>query len=414
MTGTQVGSGTAGRRALHSWPGRAITAALLVTALLVTAGGCGRAALAPADGASRSAPGTARDTVAQSGSPASGGRALTVLSASFVSASVGWLLATPCADQVRTCRTVLMRKTVDGGRTWFAVPAPDAPAADIYQGSPPADAVGAILFTGAGEGWAFGPALWQTRDGGATWRKTSVPGGPVLDVAMAADRVLAVTGRCADGGRACSVRVYSRAARSDQWRAVPGAAGTGVRGARLVVSGGVGYVFAMAADLGKPLLLAGPADGSARWRSRPDPCRAAWSGALAAAPGGWLFLGCGLEPGAGEQIKAAYLSGDGGRSWREVASPPSGGYLGGASMSPAGTIFLSGGRMDVYVSRDHGRSWHESPSLANAAGQAGAGFPLVGSTITDTRGVTFQEGVDQQQVWLTSDGGRHWTPVTVR
>ena len=67
-------------------------------------------------------------------------------------------------------------------------------------------------------------------------------------------------------------------------------------------------------------------------------------------------------------------------------------------MSPGGTIFLSGGRMDVYVSRDRGRSWQASPSLENAAGLAGAGFPLVGLTITDTAGFAFQAGVDQQQV----------------
>jgi hypothetical protein len=99
-----------------------------------------------------------------------------VLSASFVSVSAGWLLATPCADQVQTCRPVVMRETVDGGRTWFVAPAPDAPPADMFQGSPPTNAVGAVVFTGGGQGWAFGPALWQTRDGGATWQKMSVPG----------------------------------------------------------------------------------------------------------------------------------------------------------------------------------------------------------------------------------------------
>jgi hypothetical protein len=36
--------------------------------------------------------------------------------------------------------------------------------------------VGAILFTSAGKGWAFGPALWQTCDGGAAWRKMSAQG----------------------------------------------------------------------------------------------------------------------------------------------------------------------------------------------------------------------------------------------
>jgi photosystem II stability/assembly factor-like uncharacterized protein len=390
MIGTQAGSSTAGWRALHAM-------AWAIAAGLLFAAACGRAA-----------PGTARS------SPAAGprgGGTLVVLSASFASASTGWLLARPCADQVQTCRTIVLRKTVDAGRTWFAVPAPGAPPADIYQGVP---SVGAILFTSTRAGWAFGPSLWQTRDGGATWQKMSFPGGPVQDLAVAGDQVLAATSRCGDGGAACSFRVYSASAGSDHWRPVPGAAAMGVRSAQLVVSGDVGYELAITADLGKPLLLGGPVTGPAGWRPVPDPCTSAWSGALAAAPGGWLFLGCGLEPGAGNQMKTAYLSDDGGRSWRRVASPPFGGYLEGASMSAGGTTFLSGSRMDIYISWDRGRSWHESPSLANAAGLANAGFSLVGVTVTDTQGFAFQEGVYPQQIWLTRDGGRRWTPVTIR
>jgi hypothetical protein len=383
-----AGSGTAWRRPL---------ACLTAAGLLVATAACGGAA-----------PDTARGTVVH------GGGALTILSASFVSASAGWLLATPCADQVQTCRTVVVRKTVDGGRTWSAVHAPDVPPADMFQGSPPASAVGTILFTSARAGWAFGPALWQTRDGGLTWRKMRGPGGPVQDLSGVGDRVLAVTSRCRDDGSACTFRVYSALDGSDDWRAVSGATAAGVRSAQLVVSGDVAYVFAIAGEEGKPLLLAGPVNGSAPWRSVPDPCTSAWSGALAAARGGWLFLGCGLEPGAGNQVKNAYLSDDGARTWRKLASPPFGGYLAGASMSAGGTIFLSGERMDVYISWDRGRSWHESPSLENAAGLAGAGFPLVGLTVTDTRGFAFQEGTFPQQVWLSRDGGRHWTPVTVR
>jgi photosystem II stability/assembly factor-like uncharacterized protein len=386
-----MGSGVIGTAWLRS------LACLAAAGLLAAVAACGGAA-----------PGTARRAVARSAGT------LTVLSASFVSASTGWLLATPCADQVEKCRTVVMRKTVDGGRTWFAVPAPDAPPADMFQGIPPTGAVGAILFASAREGWAYGPALWQTRDGGATWQKMSIPGGPVQDLVVAGDRVLAVTGRCGIDYPACSFRVYAAAAGSDSWRAVPGAAGTRVSSVQLAVPGGVGYVFALKVDFGKPVLLSGSVNGSVRWRPRPDPCRGAFTGALAAAPGGWLFLGCGNEPGAGNQLKTAWLSDDSGRTWREVASPPFGGYLAGASMSPRGTIFLSGERMDVYISWDRGRSWHESPSLENAAGLANAGFPLVALTVTDTQGFAFQEGTDQQQVWLSSDGGRHWAPVTVR
>ncbi len=415
------------RRARHLWSALVITASLLAdtASLLVGVTSCSGSAPVLAGGADRSALGTAEHGVAPSGSPtavagqagggqAGGGQRLTVLSASFVSAAVGWVLGTTCADQVATCRTVVMRKTVDGGRTWIPIPAPDAAPADIYQGIPPPNAVGSLVFTGGGTDWAFGPALWRTRDGGATWRRLSVPGGPVQDLTVDGGRVLAVTGRCGVDVGACSVRVYAAMAGSDDWRAVPGASGTGIASVRLASSGGVGYLLAVASGPGRPLLLAGPVNGTARWRSIPEPCGGASTGALAAAPGGKLFLGCGGEPGVGNQVKAGYLSGDGGRSWRRVASPPFGGYLGSASMSPGGTIFLSGSRMDVYVSSDDGASWQSSPGLASAAGLAGAGLPLVASAITDTEGFAVQEGVYQRQLWLTSDAGRRWTPVTVR
>jgi hypothetical protein len=136
--------------------------------------------------------------------------------------------------------------------------------------------------------------------------------------------------------------------------------------------------------------------------------------AVAAAAGGWLFIGCGSEPGAGQQLKTAYLSGDGGRTWRRVANPPSGGYIGSASMTRGGTIFLSGGRMDIYISRNRGRSWQISRSLNYAAGLAGAGFGLLAAATSNTTGYATQLGVYRHQLWLTGDGGRRWTPVTIR
>src|SRR5580698_853853 len=186
--------------------------ALALVVLLVAA--CGQPATA------HSVRGASRPVVAP----------LTVLSVSFVTASRGWLLATPCADQPPTCRTVVVRETADGGRSWFPVSAPSAPPADMYQSSQPAGAVGTILFTSGGRGWAFGPALWQTTDGGATWRRVNGPGGQVEDVMVDAGRVLALTERCWP----CRMQVYAApadaaAAGTDDWRAVPGASSTGAR-----------------------------------------------------------------------------------------------------------------------------------------------------------------------------------------
>jgi hypothetical protein len=79
---------------------------VITTALRVVGTVCGQAAAPSAAGASRSALGTAGGSA--------GGGMLSVLSASFVSPSAGWLLATPCPDQ--TCRTLVMRETADGGR----------------------------------------------------------------------------------------------------------------------------------------------------------------------------------------------------------------------------------------------------------------------------------------------------------
>jgi photosystem II stability/assembly factor-like uncharacterized protein len=298
---------------------------------------------------------------------------------------------------------------VNGGRTWTAVHAPAAPAADMFQSSPPPDAVGSVYFASESDGWAFGPALWRTTDGGATWRRARVP-GPVAGLAVAGGgRMLAVTGR--PGTR--DVRLYAAPAGTDDWRAIPGAALSDVSGASLAVSGRTGYLLAARYDLARPVLLAGPVSGPPRWRALPEPCPGSWSAALAASPG-WLFAGCGSEPGAGSQLKTAFVSRDGGHVWHRVASPPAGGYLGGATMSAGGTIFLSGERMDIYISRDRGRGWHESPSLRTAAGLANAGFFLGAEVVTGKAGVAFEKGVGTRQVWLTGDGGRRWSPVTVR
>jgi hypothetical protein len=194
---------------------------LIIAALLAAATACSAGDASPGT-AGQTALRTGASAVAaasRTGAPVAAAAAakpakrIDVLSASFASASTGWLLAElPCSHQVHPCRTtVLMRETTDGGRTWFAAPAPPALPVDMFQSSPPAGGVGGVLFTSARDGWAFGPGLWRTTNGGASWRRL------------------------------------------------------------------------------------------------PEPCAGANWGALAAA-GGWLFLGCGGEPGAGSQLKSAYVS----------------------------------------------------------------------------------------------------------
>src|ERR1700726_645022 len=112
---------------------------LIITALLTAATACS------AGDASRATAGKAASRIGAAtvaGAPAKPAKRIDVLSASFASGSTGWLLAeSPCAPQVNPWRTaVLMRDTTDGGRTWFAAPAPPALPANMFQSSPPPDA----------------------------------------------------------------------------------------------------------------------------------------------------------------------------------------------------------------------------------------------------------------------------------
>lgn len=335
------------------------------------------------------------------------------ISATFISPSAGWLLGLRACHRPG-CSWLRMRKTTDGGRHWSAVPAP--PARHEFQpGHGTRSSVSQIRFADTADGWAFGPGLWATHDGGVSWHRVSTHGQYVQSLETAGGWVLAVLSRCAPQGSPCNgVAVYSSPVAADSWRQVPGAGGA-YRSASVVVSGNTGYVTDVP-GLGRTAAVAvqaGPADGSAGWSSLRSPCRRAWGvwGAwLAATPGGTLVMACANQPSAGWQAKRAYLSANGGQSWQRLDDPSWAGYLGGISITPAGTIFLSGPRYDVWASRDHGHSWHDV-----LADRSGAANGFAAAMTTDTQGFALpQSAAVRGIIWFTYDDGHTWRPVTVR
>lgn len=203
-----------------------------------------------------------------------------------------------------------MRNTTDRGRHWSAVPAPPA-RYEFQPGHGTRSSVSQIRFADAADGWAFGPGLWATHDGGVSWHRVSTHGQPVQSLETAGGWVLAVLSRCAPQGSPCNgVAVYSSPVAADSWRQIPGAGGA-YRSASVLVSGNTGYVTDVP-DLGPTAAVAvqaRPADGAAEWSSLRSPCRRAWGvwGAwLAATPGGTLVMACANQPSAGWQPKRAY------------------------------------------------------------------------------------------------------------
>jgi len=89
----------------------------------------------------------------------------------FVSPFEGWLLGGVACGGA-TCAAVL--RTLDAGRTWASIHAPNA-GLSTGPGSSN-EGVSGLRFANARDGWAFGPDLWVTHDGGATWRKITITG----------------------------------------------------------------------------------------------------------------------------------------------------------------------------------------------------------------------------------------------
>ncbi len=110
-----------------------------------------------------------------SGSPAATSASLAGFqpaSVTFVSPSAGFVLGTQ-ACATGSCTT--LGATADAGRTWVkAGVLPPALTGD-------AQGVRKVRFATASDGWAFGPQLWSTHDGGRSWRQVPEP-GPVSDV----------------------------------------------------------------------------------------------------------------------------------------------------------------------------------------------------------------------------------------
>src|SRR5258706_4537046 len=127
-----------------------------------------------------------------------------------------------------------MAGTRNYGGTWTEVGARQAGPPDASSG------VSQVRFLDSANGWAYGPELYATHDGGVAWHRIAPLPGRVVDLSAAGGRAFAVIGTgCSGTGShyttGCSgFDLYSAAARGGQWRAVSGGAG-----AVAAASGGV-------------------------------------------------------------------------------------------------------------------------------------------------------------------------------
>jgi photosystem II stability/assembly factor-like uncharacterized protein len=335
-------------------------------------------------------------------------------SVTFIGTYTGWVIGqagTPghCATQY--CTSVA--RTADAGKTWAGRAAPVTGPADGATG------VSEIRFLNADDGWAFGPQLFATHDGGQTWTQVDTGGLRVADLETVGDRAFALFASCtgtgaAFAGQCTRYTLYSSPASADDWTPVgPATSGLAGGAASLVLTETRGYLLSPGR-----MLYSGPVDGGAAWQPvKAIPCRVGTpladgqpTGALlAAANPANLILVCASSnvPGS-QQAKQVFTSGDGGIIWQNAGPAPALGLATSVAATAAGTYVLATDQgIDVRLT---GSAAWQAATLGGPPPSGGFGY--VGMT-TDKQGIALPANPAAGTVWFTFDGGKTWTPTSV-
>jgi hypothetical protein len=337
-------------------------------------------------------------------------------SVTFVGPNVGAVIGqagTPGQCATRYCTS--LAGTSDYGANWYGVNAPVTGAPDGSSG------VSQIRFLNTRDGWAFGPGLWVTHNGGASWTPEQTSGLRVTDLETAGDMAFALfascTGTGSDYGSGCtSFSLQESADSGDQWTPVPGASASlsapaGQPGsASLVLTASSGYLLAPTGEL-----LSGPLTGAA-WTvaGAALPCQPGAPGSagqptsalLAADPVQLILLCTSPAPGTDTQLKSVYQSTDGGAQWSATGTPPATGIATSLAAQTGGGLLLATDA-GIFRSVNNGSTWQLAQASPAGAAAGQAGFSYVGMT-SFQNGVALPADPSLHQVFTTGDGGSTW------
>jgi hypothetical protein len=317
----------------------------------------------------------------------------------FTSPTEGWVLGSvACAS----ARCPAIAHTLDAGRTWSTIAAPRTTVhADRGLGAATAGVSG-LRFADPLDGWAFGPDLWATHDGGQTWTRVRVAGltqGPVVALDAAHGLVHAVL---YDGQGA--FRIASSPAGSDDWTiaAIKLPVGAGpVPEVQLVLSGAGGWVLQ-----NDRTVVNGARLVNGVWRAWQPVCASVVGPAfLAASSGTTLVAACDVgawSTPAGEHL---FVSSDGGLTFHETGRAVPDVQGTGIASPDTSTIVVAGSTqkgLALLGSFDGGGTWTTLVVQPTQSTFADLGFT------TPSQGVVIAIA---GALLMTHDGGRTWAPV---
>ena len=332
----------------------------------------------------------------------------------FPSAAHGVLLRVHCgAGSVRCAVDALT--SADGGLTWSA-PAVVANFTRTPNANPYATVASKLTFVDEATGYAYGPDLFRTTDGGRSWRRLAVSGSVQAVVRFGGHtwvvRSPCPTGSGGEDGCGSVIDELGEAGVLTPLAAQPAADGTVVQ--LVVVSTDTAYSTVL---VGEKFGLRVTTDAGAHWAPLPLPClpsQATGGPASLAAAGGRLWMVCASQAGAGAEVKQLFISDDAGHTWQRPGNLETSGYADHIVAISVTIAWRFGGRAPVYVTTDGGRTWTARlPDVFNGAFGAPNGSAFVGFArlwlLDPVGGYTS----DPHHLYVTDDGGTSWTTVTL-
>ena len=336
--------------------------------------------------------------------------------------------------------------TSDYGQSWYGVSAPVAPG-------PTGDAgVSQLRFANLSDGWAYGPALYETTRGGWPWKPEDTYGLHVIDVEAVSTRAFAVFGTCSGTGsdyaaNCTSYSLWTSVSGSRSWTQVhvpngyqqlTSTSSASSAAPKLIIAGGTtAYLLTPSGEV-----LSGPTSGGSWQALGQAPCSPGPGSAGAkasqspAVPGagtsssspatgsgtqGSASQGYGAEFATGTQLllscqsQAAaaqvtlYTSTSGAR-WHRAGSLTVPGTPTSLASAASGQAVLST-TAGIEYSANGGRTWQTAKVTRAGSGPAG-GFSYVGMT-TAAQGVAVPADSTLGEIYVTADGGSTWYPSPI-
>jgi photosystem II stability/assembly factor-like uncharacterized protein len=292
-----------------------------------------------------------------------------------------------------------IERTTDGGRHWVAsrlASGRDQPGAQV-----------GLAFASAWQGWAYGPDLFFTRDGGATWRAERTPFPLVGPVAVAGTSTWVAGYPCTDGD--CPAAIYATDRVGGALRRLPDQpAATGSVMAMLRPTPSVAWLL-VAGPRGPSLVTT--SDAGRSWATRPLPCPEQ-AGKLSATGPGSLWLDCEGTPEGQSNPGVVYQTVDGARAWTPMGEddsldvyPVSNRVAWAAESDPSNSI--------VVRTTDGGRTWHTVLSRADTVGESVEAFAPEGPDGAQAVAAVFSADGVYFVAYRTCDAGQTWQPTAL-